>query len=67
MSVEVRLRHVDSTKAVRLGDVPFDRLDTVLPTLTGWGVTVDGDDYPTMLAQFVVTDTAAYFEVVVEP
>lgn len=62
--IEVRLRSIDSAKAVHLATVPFDQLDTVIPTLAAWGVSVDGDDYTTLVGQFAVSDSAAYFEVV---
>ena len=56
--VEVRIREEYDTSAVRLGEVAFDEaaLDRVIPLLCH----ERGD----MLGQFKVSDSGAYFEVV---
>lgn len=61
--IEVRIRHQDEAEAVHLSEVPFNELGSVIPTLKGWGIA----DYEAndLIAQFVVTETTAYFEVVI--
>jgi hypothetical protein len=61
--IEVRIRHQDEADAVRLTDVPFNDIGSVIPAVKGWGI-ADYEDRE-LSAQFVVTDTAAYFEVVI--
>jgi hypothetical protein len=65
--IEVRLRYVDNPRAFRVMEVPFDQLDTVIPLLSSWGVSCDGEDCTDLVGQFVVSDAEAYFEVVAEP
>lgn len=60
---EVRIRHENDAEAIHLADVPLNDVGSVIPTLKGWGI-VDSEDQE-LSAQFVVTDTAAYFEVVI--
>jgi hypothetical protein len=63
--IDIRIRHQDYAESLRLGTVPFDQLDTVIPTIKGWGI----DDYGTqdLTGQFVYRpDTSeAFFEVVI--
>jgi hypothetical protein len=61
--IEVRIRHQDEADSVRLTEVPFTDIGSVIPTIKGWGI-ADYEDRE-MSAQFVVSDTAAYFEVVI--
>jgi hypothetical protein len=66
--IEVRVRHVDDAKAVRLMDWPAERLDDVLPMLRAWEIrTAHGDvAVDTLVGQIVVEDNAAFFEVVID-
>ncbi len=57
----VHIRYDFEAKATYLADVPFDELDTVIPTIKVWSV--HGEDLE-MSAQFVIDDASAYFEVV---
>jgi hypothetical protein len=66
---EVRIRNQWDMKAQKVGEVAFDEtaLDRVIPLLNRWGVVDrDGGCYTEeeMVAQFVVNDSGAYFEVV---
>lgn len=60
----VRIRHEDDIEARYLTDVPFAKLDTVIPTLRTWGI--DGED-PELVGQFCypIDGTDAYFEVII--
>jgi hypothetical protein len=61
---QVRLRHEDEGSAKLLGDVPFDQLDSVIPTIKSWGLYAeDIVDTDGLFAQFVYGDDGAYFEV----
>lgn len=63
----VRLRHEYDTASRYLGDVPFSELATVIPTLSSWSVSMDGEEADSFSAQFVypVEENAnAYFEVI---
>jgi len=64
---EIRIRHEYDETARKIGEVAFDEaaLDQVIPLLSRWGVSKDGESYDisVMAAQFVVTDSVAYFEV----
>lgn len=65
---QVRIRHANDFTATQFTDVPLDQIDTVIPTLTSWGVFVDGspviDDQ--ISGQFVYEPSSktTYFEVV---
>jgi len=65
--VDVRIRHEYDETAQKVGEVAFDEaaLDQVIPLLSRWGVSKHGETYDisVMAAQFVVTDSTAYFEV----
>lgn len=64
---EVRIRDEFDDRAQLLGEVAFDEttLDQVIPLLSRWGVADrDGNDRTEMIGQFKVTDSGAYFEVV---
>lgn len=62
---EVRVRHVDDPHESSLGDVPFEDIESVIPTLKRWGVYA-GEQYEDgMSGQFTVDESGAYFEVVV--
>lgn len=59
------IRSEDWAEGARLADVPFDQLDTVIPTLKKWGLgDYEGAD---LSGQFVYDAErhAAYYEVVV--
>jgi hypothetical protein len=59
----VRVRHENDIDAKYLADVPFDRLDTVIPTLTSWGIQ---NEQPELSGQFVYDVVGdAYFEVII--
>lgn len=61
--IEIRIRREWSAKAVHLCDAMLDDLDEVLSTVKAWGIAdADGDD---LFGQIVVTESAAYFEIVV--
>lgn len=69
--IEVRIRSEYAPKATHLMDWPADKLDDIVPLLAEWTTFVagfDGDPVDVQGrfdCQFVVTDTAAYFEVIV--
>ncbi|MFC8182453.1 hypothetical protein ACFULT_26575 [Rhodococcus sp. NPDC057297] len=69
IEVRIRTEYEAQSEGKRLTFVPFDKLDTVIPTIEKWGgvttngETFDGDFY----GQFVVADGAAFFEVVFDP
>lgn len=64
--VEIRVRHEGEIRARRLGEVAFDQLETVIPTIDAWGIVgEDFPDDPQFAGQFVLDVDAAYFEVVV--
>lgn len=60
---DVRIRHEYDTEAQRLADVPFDQLDTIIPTLAAWGIANEED--AELAGQFVYSDLGAYFEVII--
>lgn len=61
--IQVKLRWDGDTEAHDFTEVPFDKLDTVIPMLKAWGV--DGEEPPDMYGQFAVPENGpAYFEVV---
>lgn len=65
---EVRIRNEYDERAQKVGEVAFDEtaLDQVIPLLSRWGVSDrDGTVYDSseMAAQFVVTNSGVYFEV----
>jgi len=65
---DIRFRTADGV-AVKVGDVPFDQLDSVIPTLKAWGVSDrDGTllDTDGLSAQFVYDDERGefFFEVI---
>lgn len=67
---EVRIRHEADTLSAHLTDVPFDQIDTVIPTLRAWGLNVYGDNATDdMFGQFVLEEVSgsrkAYFEVII--
>jgi len=66
---EVRIRHELDETAQKVGEVAFDEasLDRVIPLLSRWNVADrDGTTYGVndMVGQFKISDSAAYFEVV---
>jgi hypothetical protein len=67
---EVRL--YDSTEGgfTSLGDVPFNALDSVIPSIRQWGLARETGsrfiDTDTLSGNFRVDDTGAYFEVTFE-
>lgn len=64
--VEVRIRiEKAGNEAIRLAEVPFDQLGTVIPSLQEWGVVDAFDDMENAYGQFAVLEDGAYFEVVV--
>lgn len=67
--IEVRLRHANDATGVHLTEVFLDDLDKLIPTLKAWGLAIDGDlaTEPLLYGQFRLADSAAYFEIVVEP
>lgn len=68
IEVEVRIRHHTEENGVPLCTWPATALDTLIPTLTAWGVdhTRTGDEAgdSVLTGGFRVDDTTAYFEVV---
>lgn len=62
--IEVRIRQESDSESLRLGEIPFDKLDTVIPTIKEWGITTPSSDYPEMFGQFVYGEISAYFEVI---
>lgn len=65
--IEVRIRLEFEERARRLCDWPATRLSELLPTLTAWGINYDAedDDVGDLSGGFVVTDSEAFFEVVI--
>jgi hypothetical protein len=66
---EIRIRHELDETGQKVGEVAFDEtaLDQVIPLLSRWGVADrDGEMYGVseMVAQFKISDSAAYFEVI---
>jgi hypothetical protein len=60
--IEVRIRHEDEGSSVFLTNIPFDQLDSIIPTLESWGL---ADAYGcTLSGQFVYDVSSAYFEIV---
>jgi len=67
--VEVRIRNENDDSAQKLGEVEFTEsaLDRVIPLLSRWGVSdPEGEDHDarSMIGQFKVSSTGAYFEVI---
>jgi hypothetical protein len=61
--IEVRIRKEDEYASRHLTDVPLDSLDTIIPTLSAWGVADGGGEF---YGQFVIPSSRnAYFEIVV--
>lgn len=69
-TIEIRIRHSSEGEPRHLMHWPADRLDEVIPLISGWGLvfpdlgTTHGAqaDYS---GQFVVTNTHGFFEVLV--
>jgi hypothetical protein len=68
--IEVRIRHVEDAKAVRLCDWDPTQLDGVTRMLADHGVrTDDGEQFAALdsfTTEIVVEDGAAFFEVVLQ-
>lgn len=69
--IEVRLRHVNQSEAVRLMDWDPTDLDGAMKLITTWGLRfeVDGTEYglPNQFTgQLVVDGNRAYFEILVD-
>lgn len=65
-TIEIRIRHVDETKARHLMDWPPTDLDSAIPTIQAWGINAYGETYDAGLSgQFVLDDTGAYFEITI--
>jgi hypothetical protein len=71
MTMEVRIRRASEGTSKHLGEVAFDALDEVIPTIKRWGI-ADVDMPLDLTGQFWVDDTSdsmdvgsAYFEVVI--
>lgn len=62
---QVRIRSEYDADARVLGDVPFDQLSSVIPTIGRWGLSTDGEviDTDGLCAQFRYDDDGCYFEV----
>lgn len=65
--IEVRIRHEDVAKAVYLCDWPTEALDTLIPTIGGWGIYIGGCTYlaDALSGQIIVDSSGAWMEVVV--
>lgn len=69
--IEVRIRHEEEGKAIKIGDWPEDKLDEAQALLWEWTVSVntkdDSEDTMPTLGHFVLdyVTGAAYFEIVV--
>jgi len=69
-SIEIRIRHSSEGEPRHLMHWPADRLDEVIPMISGWGLVFPDlgtihDSAADYSGQFVVTNTHAFFEVVV--
>jgi hypothetical protein len=62
--VEVRIRHVNDIIGRRLCDWPAGELERLIATIKAWGL-ADADE-TSIHGQFVLSDDAAYFELVFE-
>lgn len=67
MHIEVRIRHQDDTNPRRFTEWPLSDLDGLLNLIKRWGIETEyasstGED---VYGQFVVSDSAAFFEIVV--
>lgn len=68
-NLEVRIRRESWVKAIPLAEIPFrpEAIDSVLPTLRGWGGEIGGATIgDTTFVQFVDDGERAYLEVVVQ-
>lgn len=72
--IEIRIRHQDDWRSVRLMDWPSGGLDDVIPTLLRWGVSSDNSDGDSVCGtgndhllsgQFRHDGPAAYFEIII--
>lgn len=68
--IEVRIRHIDQSDAVRLMDWPADDLDGALRLVTTWGVRFeeDGTEYVqrgSFSGEIVIGEGHAFFEILV--
>ena len=66
-TVQVRMRHeFDLRPGCVLTDWPVSGLDELINEVKRWGLVADGADAgETLFGQFVIAETAAYFEIVV--
>jgi hypothetical protein len=62
--LEVRIRHENESKPMRLAVIEFEDIDTFFNVVKSWGVYADGAVAETFSGQFVVADDAAYFEII---
>jgi hypothetical protein len=65
--INVRIRMESEARAVPLCTWPVTELDSLIDTITRWGLRIDGNDDASGLAtgSFVFQDNEAYFEVMV--
>lgn len=64
-TINVRIRHEDDADGVPLCTWEIADLDRLIPVLKRWGVYVAETEATEMSGQFTVTDSEAYFEVIV--
>ncbi len=58
----VYVRHEYDADAKYLADVPFEALDSVIPTIARWGI--DGEQ-PELSGQFSCGEAGVHFEVII--
>lgn len=65
--IEVRIRLDDETRSRRLCDWDATKLDDLIPTLGSWSIITAYGDYGAddLIGQLVLTETSAYFEIVI--
>lgn len=65
---DVRVRHESDEHPVSIGEVPLMEVDTIVPLMSRWGITIKGGGVSysggEISGQFVLDpESAAYFEV----
>jgi hypothetical protein len=65
--INIRIRLESEARAVPLCTWPVTELDSLISTISRWGLRIDGNDDASGLAfgSFVYQDNEAYFEVTV--
>lgn len=65
--MEVRIRHVEQVNSKRFCDVEVGAVEFVMDTLKmGGGVYFEGEYHPDMSFQYVLDETGAYCEIILD-